>query len=101
MEYAFNYDYISKVLCINKDKPELNCNGKCYLMSKLAAESTSKEDKNKNTPLEHSFSLVFFSEIKEMYAPLHFFHLQRLSYAFKDNTYSFNFFVRLMKPPIS
>ena len=35
VEYAINYDYISKVLCINKDKPELACNGKCQLMKKL------------------------------------------------------------------
>lgn len=35
VEYAINYDYISKVLCINKDKPELNCNGKCQLMMEL------------------------------------------------------------------
>ena len=35
VEYAINYDYISKVLCINKDKPELNCNGKCQLMKEL------------------------------------------------------------------
>lgn len=35
VEYAINYDYITKVLCINKDKPELNCNGKCQLMMEL------------------------------------------------------------------
>ena len=35
VEYVINYDYISKVLCINKDKPELRCNGKCQLMKKL------------------------------------------------------------------
>ncbi|TCI93036.1 hypothetical protein [Tenacibaculum sp. M341] len=35
VEYAINYDYISKILCINKDKPALQCNGKCQLMKKL------------------------------------------------------------------
>lgn len=35
IEYAVNYDYISKVLCINKDKPEVLCNGKCHLSKKL------------------------------------------------------------------
>jgi hypothetical protein len=33
--YALNYDYISKVLCINKDKPEMRCKGACQLMKKL------------------------------------------------------------------
>lgn len=35
VEYVINYDYISKVLCINKDKTEMNCKGKCYVMKKL------------------------------------------------------------------
>ena len=35
VEYAINYDYISKVLCINKDKPEMSCKGTCQLMQKL------------------------------------------------------------------
>ncbi len=35
VEYAINYDYISKVLCINKDKPATSCKGKCQLMIKL------------------------------------------------------------------
>ena len=35
VEYAINYDYISKILCINKDKPAMNCKGKCQLMIKV------------------------------------------------------------------
>ena len=29
--YYANYDYIVTELCVNKDKPELQCNGRCYL----------------------------------------------------------------------
>jgi len=36
VEYAVNYDYISQALCINKNKPDLHCNGKCYLSKELA-----------------------------------------------------------------
>ena len=35
LDYYFNYDYITKVLCINKDKPEKRCNGKCHLAMEL------------------------------------------------------------------
>ena len=38
-EYVINYEYIAKVLCINKDKPEMQCNGKCHLMQELAKTS--------------------------------------------------------------
>jgi len=29
--YYINYDYIVTELCENRDKPEMGCNGKCYL----------------------------------------------------------------------
>jgi type III secretory pathway component EscV len=44
LEYAVNYDYISKVLCVNKAKPMMHCNGKCHLMKELAkAQETEKQ----------------------------------------------------------
>ena len=38
-EYVINYEYIATVLCINKDKPEMHCNGKCHLMQEMAKTS--------------------------------------------------------------
>ena len=50
LDYFVNYDYISKVLCINKDKPALNCKGKCYLMRQLKeAQDDKNRDHNKKT----------------------------------------------------
>lgn len=43
MEYAVNYDYISTVLCVNKDKPKMECNGKCHLVKEV--EKQQKEEK--------------------------------------------------------
>lgn len=33
--YYANRTYIASTLCINIDKPQLQCNGKCYLSKKL------------------------------------------------------------------
>lgn len=33
--FELNKSYITTVLCENKDKPELNCNGKCFLSKKI------------------------------------------------------------------
>lgn len=38
VEYFAQYDYIVSTLCENKDKPDLECNGKCYLGKQLAKE---------------------------------------------------------------
>jgi hypothetical protein len=67
IEYVANYDYISKVLCVNKDKPKMHCNGKCHLMKELA--KTSEQEKpissdKKITALEKE--VLFFQEIKSV-----------------------------------
>lgn len=45
VDYVVNYNYIVNVLCENKDKPEMHCNGKCHLTKELAKEAGA-EDKN-------------------------------------------------------
>jgi len=53
IEYVVNYDYISKVLCVNIYKPVLECNGKCHLKKELAKEADANKpitpDKKVNT----------------------------------------------------
>ncbi len=43
VEYTINYEYIVNKLCENKDKPEMQCNGKCYLTQQLAKEAAGEE----------------------------------------------------------
>lgn len=47
LSFKINQDYIAKVLCINRNKPELHCNGKCVLMQRLKA---SEEKERKEMP---------------------------------------------------
>ncbi len=46
-EYVIDQDYIAEFLCINRDKVEMQCNGKCYLMQKLNEQN---EEKKQNLP---------------------------------------------------
>ncbi|MEM7381732.1 MAG: hypothetical protein AAF361_11115 [Bacteroidota bacterium] len=46
-EYVINQDYIAEFFCINQDKPELDCNGKCYLMQMLDEQN---DEKQRNLP---------------------------------------------------
>lgn len=43
-EYVMNYDYIANVLCENKDRPMLECDGKCYLAEMFAKETRQNEE---------------------------------------------------------
>lgn len=63
MDYMVNYDYIVNTLCENRDKPEMNCNGKCHLSKELAKEAGADD----NNPLNSKTSKteipqVFISE---------------------------------------
>jgi Na+/citrate or Na+/malate symporter len=42
--FELNQKYIAAELCENKNKPELHCNGKCFLMKKLK-QAQDKEQK--------------------------------------------------------
>jgi hypothetical protein len=43
--YELNKAYIVENFCINKDKPMMNCDGKCYLSEQLKAQK-EKQDAN-------------------------------------------------------
>lgn len=50
IEYSLNKDYIAKVLCINKEKPKMHCDGKCYLMKRVQETSESESPLVPNAP---------------------------------------------------
>lgn len=54
--FEMNQRYIAKELCINKDKPQLHCNGKCYLMRKL------KQAQDKEQKQEQQFQKIQLQE---------------------------------------
>ena len=77
-EYVINYEYIAKVLCINKDKPEMQCNGKCHLMQELA--KTSEKELPLTPTKKHVVTeteVLFYQEL-ESFAFDGFFNESRL-----------------------
>jgi len=62
--FKINQGYIAKTLCVNRSRPWMHCNGRCYFMRKLkAAEENEKKqaDKDNLNRLEICF---FQSEMK-------------------------------------
>ena len=76
VDYVVNYDYISKVLCENKAKPELKCNGKCHLMKELAKASEDEKPINsdKKTNFTQEIELLFCNEVTEINFRQIYFH---------------------------
>ena len=42
VDYLVNMEQIILEYCVNKDKPELQCNGKCHLAKELADDDNRK-----------------------------------------------------------
>lgn len=52
--YEMNRGYIAAELCINKAKPIMHCNGKCYLKKKIKEEDQAQQKQQRS-----SFKSVF------------------------------------------
>lgn len=100
VEYAVNYDYISTTLCVNKSKPELHCNGKCYLGKELAKTNDSDSSplnkaKNSGQKIIDTCTLPEITVIQKAD--------QLISPNFNflyETVYSFLFLKHIFKPPV-
>ncbi|RMH65462.1 MAG: hypothetical protein D6677_02410 [Calditrichaeota bacterium] len=51
IEYELNKAYIASTLCVNKDKPEMHCEGRCHLKKELQKVHDETTDEHNNTAL--------------------------------------------------
>jgi hypothetical protein len=49
IEYHLFKESIIELFCVNRDKPEMNCDGVCYLSSQLAEQEEQSGSSNLNT----------------------------------------------------
>jgi hypothetical protein len=67
--FKLNREYIAKVLCENRDKPQMHCNGKCYLAKRLKQQQEKQDketsEKVQNTPVIQLFAPAVFAYIFE------------------------------------
>lgn len=70
--YTLNKSYISSVLCTNKDKPELHCDGKCFMDIKL--NELAHKNKQELEQLKRIIESIFPEQqlLPEPYSELHF-----------------------------
>ena len=57
-DYILNKDFIVRVLCINREKPAMHCDGKCYLKKKIK-QAEKSEQKSSQTNSKRFFSDQF------------------------------------------
>lgn len=96
--YEFNKTYIIENYCINKNRPELHCDGKCYLAQKLKSAQEKEENQSKITVyklwLEVFHQTNILSETQSVKVTID----QLLNYFFQNN-YHYSCIFSLLKPP--
>ncbi|WP_051336218.1 hypothetical protein [Aquimarina latercula] len=61
--YQLNIDTIVEKYCVNKERPKLNCNGKCYLMTQMKMSKTTSDTQNSSlTVIVEAFIPLFFED---------------------------------------
>lgn len=84
-----------ELFCVNQDKPEMECNGKCEL-SKLAQQNNSKEKPTHLDFLQKEVVLYFTVISKQHFKPK---SLQSLISVGVQNNYQFLFAQEITHPP--
>ena len=100
IDYVVNYNYISKVLCVNKDKPMLHCNGKCYLYKQLLkAQQESAEKKLPIGLLKLKTTSLFIVDTIDWNFTLNPFFRILSNFATLQSSPKSGYYLSLPKPP--
>ena len=98
IEYHANYDYIANVLCENRDKPYLECNGKCYLEKQLKKANHNNHD-HKSTVPQIDFDKYPVSPLDQFSYKIKNSLKLDIERFFVQKQTSIDFFKSILKPP--
>ena len=99
--FKLNQQYIAANLCVNRFKPSLHCNGKCYFMRKIKqAEDNDKKQAAKDSSCRLEMSFIQQSFNITFYEPV---IIDTLSAGFPvfDYQYTSRYLSSIFKPPKS
>lgn len=99
IDYTVNYNYITKNICENRAKKEMDCKGKCYLAKELSKSS-------QNSAKQDQLKLSIFSElftVKDIFTVLNDFNFNidtQKQNSYLSSFYNFSLNSRIFHPPL-
>jgi hypothetical protein len=63
IDYQANKTYIMTFLCINRDKPQLHCEGKCQLAKKIKDQDQSDKNTSGKRPVQELPTNLFCQDL--------------------------------------
>ena len=101
--FELNIDYIIETYCVNKDKPQLQCNGKCQLAKQLqmvSAEDNSDANQPMSIVFEAFFPVFITTNSIDTFSVFIEDNFRESLFSYQNN-YSYLTDVHLEKPPIA
>ncbi|MCA0365719.1 MAG: hypothetical protein LCH67_16885 [Bacteroidetes bacterium] len=101
LDYQLRKDFIVRNYCINKNRPEMHCDGKCYLAKQI--KKAQENDEKQATDSFITKLLMTESEIKtysfsDFFSLKSFISKQILHFCYLESISS-NFVISFLKPP--
>lgn len=98
VEYHVNLtEYIAQ--CLNKDRPELHCNGQCILMSKIHEGET---DNGKTNIFHYDYSALYLhTEVSSLQLDMVKLRANERPVIIPQADYLYNYHARIFRPPIA
>jgi hypothetical protein len=93
--YVMNEQAIAEKYCVNKDKPQMHCNGKCHLKKQLDKTHQGSKDQNRVDKTEWAVFIV----PQKFYAHGFFYPVVKSINISRQNDYSFLFVRSVFHPP--
>lgn len=105
ISFEVNRAYIAESLCVNRNRPELDCKGQCFLMKNLKAkiqQSDAQEQQTLQQLLDETLTLFYPKNMLVTFDNQHFKHLKNNTLIPKQkNEVSHNGVKSLLRPPIA
>ncbi|TLX75795.1 hypothetical protein E9993_09585 [Labilibacter sediminis] len=98
VDFRIHQEYIAKVLCINKNKPQSSCKGQCHLKKQLQ-QAEEKEKKQTPALLKNKAELVFIVFHIPFFSSPDSHMDKNIVFTYNESLYSTLFIKTLFKPP--
>lgn len=95
--YYANKSFVAGVLCENKNKPRLHCDGKCFLSKQL--QKAEKEEHSQNTPAKAIEAFVYTEQVSLHNISNELYPAQPNYPLYQPNHYNFYFEGSCFRPP--
>ena len=99
LEYYIFKQYIIENLCVNRNKPESCCEGKCFLEKRIKESQTDMPREKQSTGIVKTNRIEYFCQVLWNKLSLPVFAISPTSDNYPGSQYSFDFYHSIFHPP--